>query len=119
MKDFYSSPFADSLQRMGNDVQLFKDLVVMFTEDAPKRLASLYDAIDASDWKIVEEQAHSLRGLVSTFGTNAAAYQHLATIENSVAAGDYAVVPKLRAGLDASLQELESELKGFLGTSDA
>ena len=104
---------------MGNDIQLFKDLVVMFTEDAPKRLEAMYAAVEAQKWNDVEQQAHSLRGLVSNFGTDAAAYHQLAIIEDSIAAGDYAEVSTHREELNASLKELESKLQGFVKDDQA
>lgn len=69
-----SSPidYKAALGRLGGDESLFRELVKLFGEDAPK----LLDDIDAGVAKREEQQvaraAHSLKGLASNFGAQAA-----------------------------------------------
>ncbi|CAK9082411.1 Hybrid signal transduction histidine kinase J [Durusdinium trenchii] len=67
-----SIDYKASLARLGGDEDLFLELVQLFEEDAP----SLLDDIDAGVAKREDEQvaraAHSLKGLASNFGAQAA-----------------------------------------------
>lgn len=56
-----------TLQRIGNDHSLLRDLTVFFVEDAPPLIAELRAAIPAGAASEVERAAHSLKGLASNF----------------------------------------------------
>lgn len=56
-----------SLQEDGED-DLLAELIDLFLEDAPERLASIRAAVEASDWVGLAERAHSLKGSCASLG---------------------------------------------------
>ena len=60
--------YESSLQRLGGDVDLFKEFVQIFFEDSPKILEKLFAAVDADDHAEVAKTGHALKGLMLSFG---------------------------------------------------
>ena len=63
---------AGSLHRMGNDEQLFQEMVGFLRDDAPARLRDIQAGVDAANWQRARHAVHSLKGLVSNFGAQRA-----------------------------------------------
>jgi HPt (histidine-containing phosphotransfer) domain-containing protein len=57
-----------SLQRMGGDLELFRDLTEYFFADAPPLAERMAQAIEQNDAAQLERAAHSLKGLAANFG---------------------------------------------------
>jgi CheY-like chemotaxis protein len=53
---------AEMLQRLGGDQSLFDDVVALFLEDCPVRLAAIKAAVDARDGDAIRKTAHTLKG---------------------------------------------------------
>ena len=60
--------YSESLERLGGDVELFKEFIQIFFEDSPQLLEKTLSAVDATDHDSVAKSAHALKGLVSNFG---------------------------------------------------
>lgn len=60
-----------TLQRIGHDHSLLRDLATFFVEDVPPLLAELKSAIPARAAGDVERAAHCLKGLASNFNAHA------------------------------------------------
>ncbi|HSP97353.1 MAG TPA: Hpt domain-containing protein [Candidatus Dormibacteraeota bacterium] len=56
-----------SLQEDGDD-DLLAELIDLFLEDAPGRMAAIKAAVEASDWPALAERAHSLKGSCASLG---------------------------------------------------
>jgi CheY-like chemotaxis protein/HPt (histidine-containing phosphotransfer) domain-containing protein len=52
----------EMLQRLGGDQTLFDDVVALFLEDCPVRLAAIKAAVDARDGDAIRKTAHTLKG---------------------------------------------------------
>ena len=52
----------EMLQRLGGDQTLFDDVVALFLEDCPIRLAAIKAAVDARDGDAIRKTAHTLKG---------------------------------------------------------
>src|SRR5580692_1906900 len=63
---------AVALSRVGGDVELLKEIAVLFLDDYPKSLDELREAVKSRDAKRVERTAHGLKGSVSNFGAGPA-----------------------------------------------
>jgi two-component system sensor histidine kinase/response regulator len=50
------------MSRLGGDEQLFLDVVQLFLQDCPMRLAAIKEAVDRRDAKRIRETAHALKG---------------------------------------------------------
>ncbi|MBI2159738.1 MAG: Hpt domain-containing protein [Candidatus Rokubacteria bacterium] len=73
-----SVDLARALHWVGGDRQLLRELVAIFVEEAPGRLAELRRAAAARDATTVERVAHSLKGSAGLLG---AASLHAASAE--------------------------------------
>ncbi|HEY2251979.1 MAG TPA: Hpt domain-containing protein [Planctomycetaceae bacterium] len=91
-----------ALKRMGNNIELLKDLVGFFREDSGGLINNLRHAVAQEDAEAIHHAAHSLRGLIANFSAEAATRVAL-RLEQLVYSGDMAGVP-------AELRQLEQEL---------
>ena len=57
-----------ALRRMGNDAELFAEMVGLLRSDAPHWLTVLKRAIDDDDPPRIHRAAHTLKGLAANFG---------------------------------------------------
>ena len=57
-----------ALSRVGGDVELLKEIAVLFLNDYPKSLSELHQAVESGDARMLERTAHGLKGSVSNFG---------------------------------------------------
>jgi two-component system sensor histidine kinase/response regulator len=57
-----------ALSRVGGDVELLKEIAVVFLADYPNSLREIRAAIDSGDPILLERAAHSLKGSVANFG---------------------------------------------------
>jgi HPt (histidine-containing phosphotransfer) domain-containing protein len=53
---------ADVLHRLGDDEDLFTEVVKLFLEDCPVRLTAIKDAVDRDDAEQIRQTAHALKG---------------------------------------------------------
>jgi HPt (histidine-containing phosphotransfer) domain-containing protein len=60
------------LETFENDVQLLAEIIRVFLEDTPGRLANLRAAVIGRDSNQIANGSHSLRGSLSMFGAKAA-----------------------------------------------
>jgi HPt (histidine-containing phosphotransfer) domain-containing protein len=93
---------AGSLRRMGNDQELFHEMVELLRSDAPPLLSAVHNANKEGDPPRLQWAAHTLKGLASNFGaeravTAAAEIERLAKARQS-------------SGLPAAITELEESL---------
>jgi HPt (histidine-containing phosphotransfer) domain-containing protein len=89
-----------ALQRLGGDVQLYRELVQSFVDDSAGLLPRLDAAVAAADYEGVHRAAHCLKGTAATCGALAVA-DACAAIEQS--------------GLDKDLRHSERQLKELRG----
>jgi CheY-like chemotaxis protein len=57
---------AELIDRLGGDASLLKDVVKLFLEDCPVRLAAIKQAVDARDAELIRTTAHALKGAAGT-----------------------------------------------------
>ncbi len=60
--------FETALDRFGGDKKFFKEMLQEFLEYAPKQLEKLAQAIERGDAKVVEREAHSIKGAAGNLG---------------------------------------------------
>jgi HPt (histidine-containing phosphotransfer) domain-containing protein len=61
------------LERVENDRELIRDLLLIFKEEFPRHLRTLRDAVDSMDGKKVEAEAHTMKGMLSNLAATSAA----------------------------------------------
>jgi two-component system, sensor histidine kinase and response regulator len=91
---------AGALGRMGNDHELFHEMVGLLGSDAPPLLQTLHAAWTARDLARAQRAAHTLKGLAANFGAERAV----------AAAAEMERLAKTQHpdGLPASIGELEA-----------
>ncbi len=98
-----------AMARVGGDVELLKEIAVLFLEEYPRVLVDLHKAVEAGDAKAVERNAHGLKGSVANFGARAvvdAAFE----LEQLGHAQKLAKVPQVLSSLEVALAALHTEL---------
>ena len=63
---------AVALERLGGDEDLLKEVAGLFLQEYPELVSQIREAIDQNDAHKLERSAHSLKGSVSNFGSDAA-----------------------------------------------
>jgi HPt (histidine-containing phosphotransfer) domain-containing protein len=98
-----------TLARMGGDHELLQQIVQFFREDAPEYLARLHSAVEGGNSEQVLHAAHSLHGLVATFGAEAAALAAL-RLEDIGRSGDLSSVNEAVGALEDEISRLQTAL---------
>jgi two-component system sensor histidine kinase/response regulator len=104
-----------ALARVGDDVDLLKEIAGIFLEDCPRSLAELRDAAARGDFVLVERSAHNLKGAASNFGAGSVvgAAWRIEKIGNAGKLDDFG--PALVA-LEAALAGLRTELEALIAS---
>lgn len=93
----------------GGDPGFVQDLIVMFREDSPPRLAEIQAALERGDSAMVAKTSHSLKGSGSNFG--AARFRELSqSIETAGNSGDISQVPALLGQLKGEFERVDAAL---------
>jgi two-component system, sensor histidine kinase and response regulator len=103
---------AASLKRMGNNRDLFCEVVGIYDEDSPQLVARIRDAVHERDAARLHRAAHGLKGLVSNFGANAAA-EAAYVLESMGAAGELTGDKEALHVLERELERLTEALRPF------
>ncbi|MEX2174336.1 MAG: Hpt domain-containing protein [Pirellulaceae bacterium] len=107
MKHIYDR--AGSLNRMGGDEALFREMVGLLREDAPRWLAELHGALQDSDLSRARRAAHTLKGLAANFGASRA-MAAAAEMERLVKTETSEGMPGAETELEEALLELVAAL---------
>jgi HPt (histidine-containing phosphotransfer) domain-containing protein len=90
-------------------VQLVKDLVELFSSEAPLRLGAMREGLAAQDANAIAQAAHAMRGGAGNLG--AVAVGQLCTrIEHAARNGDLATLAPLLDRLDSELDYVHQSL---------
>jgi HPt (histidine-containing phosphotransfer) domain-containing protein len=100
---------AGSLRRMGNDHELFREMVGLLRSDAPHLLDALRAALKEGDTPRLHRAAHTLKGLAANFGAERAVAA-AAEVERLAKANQSTGMPAAITELEESLDELIAAL---------
>ena len=98
-----------SFRRMGNDRELFIEMVGLLRTDAPHLLAALAAAHKEGDAPRMQRAAHTLKGLAANFGAQRAVAA-AAEAERLAKANQSAGMPAAITEVEESLDELIAAL---------
>ncbi|MCC9606261.1 response regulator [Blastopirellula sp. JC732] len=101
-----------TLDRLGGDLELFRDFVEFYDEDAKALLENLADAARTKDVRRLERVAHSLKGLAGNVGGEAAATA-AAKVEEAARSGNLEESQGMIASLTSELDRLAKALEPF------
>jgi two-component system, sensor histidine kinase and response regulator len=94
--------YESSLRRMGDDQELFQEMLGLLKADAPTLLVALRQARAAADVAAVQRAAHTLKGLAANFSA-ARAVAAAAKVEQLAK-------QRQESGMDLAVQELAGAL---------
>src|SRR5262245_41455678 len=100
---------AGALKRMGNDEELFHEMVELLKSDAPPLITAAQGAYKEGDTARLHRTAHTLKGLASNFGA-ARAVAAAAEVERLAKARQSAGLPAALTELEESVDELIAAL---------
>jgi HPt (histidine-containing phosphotransfer) domain-containing protein len=60
-----------ALDHMGGDEELFADVVRLFLEDCPGRLAAIRSAVESRNAELIRSEAHGLKGAAANLSATA------------------------------------------------
>jgi HPt (histidine-containing phosphotransfer) domain-containing protein len=102
---------AELVERVDNDHDLLRELLIIFKEDFPRSFQSLKSAVIAGDVKSSSRLSHTLKGMLSSLGATRAAAA-ASQLEALSSAGETAslrdALNTLESEADRLLQELEA-----------
>jgi CheY-like chemotaxis protein/HPt (histidine-containing phosphotransfer) domain-containing protein len=101
-----------ALERVGGDVRLLREVILLFLDECPRWLSDIRAAVAGRDAVRVHQLAHSLKGSLSTFGARAA-FASAQRLEALGRSGDLTAAEPVCAALADALARLESVLAGF------
>jgi two-component system sensor histidine kinase/response regulator len=99
-----------ALRAAGGDETLLAELVRLFLEDCPIRMAELRAAVAAGERVRVERSSHAIKGSVATLGARVA-YDLAANLERAARESRLADVPALLRALEAELERVDGALR--------
>jgi HPt (histidine-containing phosphotransfer) domain-containing protein len=101
-----------ALSRVGGDVELLKEIAVLFLENYEAWLGELREAAARGDAKAVENTAHGMKGSVANFGAQNAVEAAL-RLETLGRGRDLSDVSSSLAALESALAALRPELESL------
>ncbi|WP_203469154.1 Hpt domain-containing protein [Dechloromonas sp. TW-R-39-2] len=104
------------LDRLGGDQDILAMMLDMYLQDVDNNCAALDAAMAASDAKTLQREAHTIKGLLSTFSDDAGAAMAFA-IEQKAKFGNTVVLTDDVAALRARLLEVAGVLQAESGVA--
>jgi HPt (histidine-containing phosphotransfer) domain-containing protein len=101
-----------AIERLGGDVELFKDLVDRFLDDSAGTRRKIEMAVESRDGALLHGAAHSLKGLAASCGAVAAA-DALAELESLGRACEFAQVPEAWSRFQAEMESTAEALAPY------
>ncbi|MCA9323439.1 MAG: Hpt domain-containing protein [Planctomycetes bacterium] len=100
----------EARNRLAGNEQLLREMITMFIEDAPPRLAKLAAADDASE---ARREAHSIKGHAATVGADDVILM-AGQVEAAVQHEGCSALPSLLPALERTLDETLAALRRYL-----
>jgi len=116
MTDTQSLPvfdYDDFMERMDGDMDLLKEVIEIFLEDAPSLVGALRLAILGGDKDAMERAAHTLKGAAANI--SAKGLQSLsANMQEIIKKGEAGDIEKLLGNMETHYEELAKALRSCL-----
>lgn len=107
---------AIALERVGGDEELLREIAGLFLEDCPTLMTKIEQAVATNDAFNLERAAHSLKGSIANFGSEAA-YQASLDLEQIGRSKDLAKMHEAHAKLVEVMAHVTPELQALSGAS--
>jgi HPt (histidine-containing phosphotransfer) domain-containing protein len=104
---------AELLERVDNDQDLLRELLIIFKEDFPQSFQSLKSAVIAGDMKSSSRLSHTLKGMLSSLGATRAAAA-ASQLEAFSSVGESASLRDALNALESEADRLLPELEAYM-----
>lgn len=104
---------AELLERVDNDQDLLRELLIIFKEDFPQSFQSLKSAVIAGDMNSSSRLSHTLKGMLSSLGATRAAAA-ASRLEALSSAGETAPLRDALNTLESEADRLLPELESYM-----
>lgn len=105
--------YDDFMERMDGDMELLKEVLEIFLEDAPNLMGALRLAIRGGDKDAMERAAHTLKGAAANI--SAKALQRLSSnMQEMIKKGEVVNIEKLLGNMEAHYEALDKALRSHL-----
>ena len=101
-----------ALERVGGDEDLLREIAGLFLEDYPSLMTKIQQAVAANDAQNLERAAHSLKGSIANFGSDAA-YQAALDLEQMGRSKNLEQALEAHAQLIAVMSQVCPELEAL------
>ncbi|MRR50903.1 MAG: response regulator [Rhodocyclaceae bacterium] len=108
---------ATVLENLGDDLELFHQIIAIFLDDTPPKIDALREALATRDAAQLHSIGHTLKGSIANFGAPRAT-EAARVLENAAKLGDLAHVTEQVAELVAATEELCAALRKEIGAPD-
>jgi CheY-like chemotaxis protein len=98
-----------ALDRMDGDVDLLKELVGLFLDECPQRMAEIREALTRRDATKLRHAAHTLKGSVGNFGAREA-FEGARQLETIAQEQDWEHAEEAWAKLEAAIDRLKPDM---------
>ena len=116
--DNFDSQFAVALERIDDDLDLFKTIARMFVEDHVQMLAALRTHLLLDQREQAEQAAHAIKGAISNFAADAVGDLAF-TIENECRQANLEGARALLPSLHIAVQQLSVALQRYCANHGA
>jgi signal transduction histidine kinase/DNA-binding response OmpR family regulator len=109
--------WSKALEIVQNDCQLLTEITEAFLEECPKMMQQLHRSLAEEDGAAFQRAAHTLKGSLRYFGVSEAfdcAYE----LECRGRDAQFRDASELLSTIEAELEQIETELRGFLHTGE-
>ena len=103
---------AIALERVGGDEELLREIAGLFLEDYPSLITQIEQAVATGDANGLERAAHSLKGSIANFGSEAA-YQASLDLEQIGRSKDLTKMHEALARLVEVMTQVTPELEAL------
>jgi len=101
-----------ALSRVGGDLELLREIAVLFLDECPRALLEIHQAVAGEDAVKLENAAHSLKGSVANFGASTAV-EAAFRLEQMGRARQLAEAPEVLRALEQALAIVCAELNAL------
>jgi two-component system sensor histidine kinase/response regulator len=106
---------AKAMANLGEDAELYAQVLAVFLDDAPNQLVSLDAALAIGDYQTASRAAHSLKGTSATLGADRLSAQAL-KMEKACKGGDKEMITAIDADFRAELHASLAAMKDYLAS---
>ncbi len=107
-----------ALASVGGDASLLAEIIEIFLDDYPRRMAQAREAIDRGDFVMLRRVAHTVRGALSHFAANSVGAKAHA-LEELSQQGDRPLTENAFAALELALDRIHDPLAEFAASLQA